>query len=81
MIKAHHSDKNLGTPFRTSTRTQENFSEHRNIAENMKMTIHADTKQEGNGLGLSIVKQICTVAGYLIKYRFTDNRHEFTVAF
>lgn len=42
---------------------------------------HADTKQEGNGLGLSIVKQICTVAGYLIKYRFTDNRHEFTVAF
>jgi two-component system, OmpR family, sensor histidine kinase QseC len=25
---------------------------------------HSDTKQEGNGLGLSIVKQICDLAGY-----------------
>ena len=42
---------------------------------------HADTKQDGNGLGLSIVKQICGMAGYSIKYSFIDNQHVFSVFF
>ncbi len=42
---------------------------------------HADTKQEGNGLGLSIVKQICTVAGYNITYAYLNNQHKFSIAF
>lgn len=42
---------------------------------------HADTKQDGNGLGLSIVKQICTIAGYNISYFYADNRHEFSIDF
>lgn len=42
---------------------------------------HADTKQEGNGLGLSIVKQICSIAGYDINYAFHNNQHEFRVDF
>jgi signal transduction histidine kinase len=42
---------------------------------------HADTKQEGNGLGLSIVKQVCSIAGYAIRYTFLHNRHEFKIVF
>ncbi len=42
---------------------------------------HADTKLEGNGLGLSIIKQICAVAGYDCKYSYQDNRHKFSVDF
>ena len=42
---------------------------------------HANTKQEGNGLGLSIVKQVCSIAGYVIRYSFSDGRHEFLVEF
>ena len=42
---------------------------------------HADTKQEGNGLGLSIVKQICTVAGYSVTYKYLNNHHNFIIAF
>lgn len=42
---------------------------------------HADTKQDGNGLGLSIVKQICTIAGYNINYFYADDRHEFSIDF
>ncbi len=41
---------------------------------------HADTKQDGNGLGLSIVKQICTMAGYNISYSYFNNLHEFKIA-
>ena len=42
---------------------------------------HADTKQDGNGLGLSIVKQICSMAGYNISYAYLNNRHTFSIAF
>ena len=41
---------------------------------------HADTRQDGNGLGLSIVKQICTMAGYKISYSYLNNVHEFKIA-
>ena len=40
---------------------------------------HADTKQDGNGLGLSIVKQICTIASYKILYSFNNQQHEFII--
>lgn len=42
---------------------------------------HSDTNQEGNGLGLSIVKQICNDFGYSITYSFLDKRHEFHISF
>ena len=37
--------------------------------------------EESNGLGLSIVKQICDMAGYTVRYQYADGRHEFTVIF
>ena len=42
---------------------------------------HNDTQQEGNGLGLSIVKQICSVAGFSIEYLYQDSRHQFHIHF
>jgi two-component system, OmpR family, sensor histidine kinase QseC len=42
---------------------------------------HPDTKQDGNGLGLSIVKQICDLAGYELTYGFLNGRHTISVLF
>ena len=42
---------------------------------------HTDTKQDGNGLGLSIIKQICELSGFSISYSYTVDRHEFLVRF
>jgi signal transduction histidine kinase len=35
----------------------------------------------GNGLGLAIVQQICTLYHWPIEYRYAENRHQFTVIF
>lgn len=40
---------------------------------------HPQTKPEGSGLGLSIVQQICTEAGYTLNYRYNNNRHIFSI--
>ena len=37
---------------------------------------HSD---DGSGLGLSIIKQICDMAGYTIKYQYVNGRHDFTI--
>jgi len=37
------------------------------------------TKNRYNGLGLSIIKQICDVSGLSIQYLFWDNEHRFTL--
>jgi two-component system sensor histidine kinase QseC len=42
---------------------------------------HSNTQQEGNGLGLSIVKQICDTAGYRISYTFYSDQHVISVLF
>lgn len=42
---------------------------------------HVETKQEGNGLGLSIVKQICEVEGFRLIYKYANEQHALTVAF
>lgn len=40
---------------------------------------HPETKSEGNGLGLSIVKQVCDMAGYPICYAYSNNMHVFSI--
>lgn len=42
---------------------------------------HNETKQDGNGLGLSIVKQICDVEGFTLDYRFKNEKHAFAIHF
>lgn len=42
---------------------------------------HPATKPNGNGLGLSIVKQICEVANYQFQYSYTAQQHIFTISF
>jgi two-component system sensor histidine kinase QseC len=42
---------------------------------------HSDVKAEGNGLGLSIVKQICDFAGFMVNYTYSDDMHIFCVNF
>ncbi|PZF73370.1 sensor histidine kinase [Taibaiella soli] len=43
---------------------------------------HEEVKEDGNGLGLSIVKQICDMAGYQLFYFYTeDSMHTFEVYF
>lgn len=41
----------------------------------------ASEMKKGNGLGLSIVKQICHMHGWDIRYTFVDKKHCFTVCF
>jgi signal transduction histidine kinase len=41
---------------------------------------HPDTKAEGNGLGLSIVNQVCAVTGYTLKYDYQQGLHIFSIA-
>ena len=38
-------------------------------------------RSEGMGLGLSIVKEICTTAGYVLSYNMKDSFHRFSIDF
>jgi two-component system sensor histidine kinase QseC len=40
---------------------------------------HPDTKADGNGLGLSIVKQVCAVTGYTLQYDYQQGFHIFSI--
>lgn len=42
---------------------------------------HSDTKADGNGLGLSIIKQICDWAQYPVSYSYSAGVHCFTIQF
>lgn len=42
---------------------------------------HTDTRQEGNGLGLSIIKQICDAYNFTISYTFINENHTFQILF
>lgn len=42
---------------------------------------HPETKPDGNGLGLSIVKQICMLGGYSLNYQYENRQHIFLVSF
>lgn len=42
---------------------------------------HPETRPDGNGLGLSIVKQICMLGGYTLSYNYQNGRHIFFVSF
>jgi len=39
-----------------------------------------DKKSRYNGLGLSIIKQICDVSGFSVRYSFTEGQHHFIVS-
>ena len=39
------------------------------------------TASEGMGLGLAITKQICTLYGFSISYKYLENKHQFLVQF
>ena len=41
---------------------------------------HSETKQDGNGLGLSIIKQICDNYGFTIDYYYRDELHSFKIS-
>ncbi|OQP61775.1 hypothetical protein A3860_31425 [Niastella vici] len=40
---------------------------------------HPETKADGNGLGLSIVKQVCQVTGYTLQYDYQHGMHIFSI--
>jgi signal transduction histidine kinase len=40
---------------------------------------HSAGSHKGYGLGLSIVKSICTFHGWKVDYRYVDHRHTFIV--
>jgi signal transduction histidine kinase len=41
---------------------------------------HPETKAEGNGLGLSIVKQVCNVTGFILQYDYQEGMHIFSIS-
>jgi signal transduction histidine kinase len=41
---------------------------------------HPATKADGNGLGLSIVKQVCAVTGYTLQYDYQQGLHIFSIS-
>jgi len=42
---------------------------------------HPESIADGNGLGLSIVQQICMEAGYKITYQYLQSQHVFSIIF
>jgi signal transduction histidine kinase len=40
---------------------------------------HPETKADGNGLGLSIVKQVCNVTGFTLQYDYQEGMHIFSI--
>lgn len=40
---------------------------------------HPDTRPDGNGLGLSIVNQVCEMAGYRLRYYHHNGLHVFSI--
>lgn len=42
---------------------------------------HSDSRVDGNGLGLSIVRQICDTCGFSVEYAFAEAAHRFSVYF
>lgn len=39
------------------------------------------SSREGNGLGLSIIQQICDISGYTVQYHYVNQLHQFRVFF
>jgi signal transduction histidine kinase len=66
--KNHITISNAGNPLENPEKIFQRF--HRESRTTM-----------GHGLGLSIVKKVCDVAGFSIDYRYTSGRHQFAVAF
>ena len=63
--------------------TISNTSENQQLDSSklFKRFYRQQNSDEGNGLGLSIVKQICDMAGYSISYQYADDMHNFTIKF
>ena len=40
-----------------------------------------DQSAESTGLGLAIIKEICTIAGFTISYQYINNKHDFSIQF
>jgi len=49
--------------------------------ETLFKRFHKSSSSEGNGLGLTISRQICDNLGYLLEYDFQNGLHTFTVLF
>ncbi len=60
-----------------------NTSDHQQLDSSklFKRFYRDGVTEEGNGLGLSIVKQICDVAGYPVSYEYSDGVHTFRIVF
>jgi len=72
-IRVELSGKQLNI---TNSSSQKKLDEHRLFTR-----FYKQAEGEGyNGLGLSIIKQICGVSGFTIRYSFTDQQHSFTVS-
>jgi signal transduction histidine kinase len=50
-------------------------------SENLYKRFHKSNSSEGNGLGLTISRQICDNLGFTLEYEFLDGLHTFTIGF
>ncbi len=83
-IRYNYPNGNIGIQVSANQLTISNTSSIPKLDSNMlfqRFYRHSETKQDGNGLGLSIVKQICDVEGFKLMYTFINEEHCFCVQF
>jgi signal transduction histidine kinase len=83
-IRYNYQHGNIGINISANQLTVSNTSRITQLDEGLlfqRFYRHTETKQDGNGLGLSIVKQICDVEGLKLLYEHAHQKHFFKVQF
>lgn len=81
-IRHNHKDGEIRLTLTNDRLSIQNTGENTPLqSENLFKRFHKSSSSEGNGLGLTISRQICDNLGYALEYDFLHGLHTFTVVF